>query len=218
MIQSRLSSHIRPHARSSNDYVLSSGIGNRWMDENESLESAYLPTRRGLVESGSENIGFSTLAKGVTSGLEDVMDTDSPMASQLAQVEKERATSKAYIRSQMQFLMVLASSTEAETVSEAGGRGYLHDDKGLSPQSVSPREAHTYASTSGESPSRSVADSSGDNTSKSMAYQAVSMLKSQSHIGGVTGSTTTKTNETTKDETQFASISMLQSSLGSQDA
>ena len=215
MIQSRLSSHIRPHARSSNDYALSSG--NRWMDHNESLDSIYLPTRRGLVESGSEDIGFSKLAKGVVSGLDDVIDTDSPMASQLAQVEKERATSKAYIRSQMQFLMVLASATEAEIV-EAGGRGYLHDDKGLSPQGVSPREAHSYSNTSRESPSRSVADSSGDNTSKSMAYQAVSMLKSRSVIGGITGNTTTKTNETTKDETQFASISMLQSSLGSQDA
>ena len=193
MIQSRLSSHIRPHAHSTHQHGSTSAAGHYWFDEHDSRDSIYLPVSRGAVDIGTDTgVGSRYI------GPDSPEDVDSnPIASELAQVEKERALSKAYVRSQMQFLMVLASSNDGGVGGEMEDARHLNEGQQSSPQKLSPRgggdthTTHTYVSNT------TTADSSGEfasrctSGSKSMAYQAVSMLKSQSTLG-VTGYSTSK--------------------------
>lgn len=195
MIQSRLSSHIRPHAHSMHQQGSTSAAGHHWFDEHDSRDSIYLPVSRGAVDTGNDTGVGSRFANIGSDSPEDV--DSNPIASELAQVEKDRASSKAYVRSQMQFLMVLASSNDGGVGGEMEDARQLNEGQPSSPQKLSPHcggdthTTHTYVSNA------TTADSSGEfasrctSGSKSMAYQAVSMLKSQSTLG-VTGYSTSK--------------------------
>jgi len=222
LIQTRLASHIRPHAR--NLSYLEGG----WHNSSDAGERDSHPwARRSAhdfrISIGEGGAGYGdwgggdSMAVGFSGEREARLDysktqrfgeDDENIGQQLAKVEQERVSSKAYVRSQMQFLMVLSSTqSTAYDGGEGGGGGEMgvQGESRATPHSLSPSirpptHSHTHRthatsittrelSISGASPLRRGVGGGGgggrDATSKSLAFQAISMLKSETSLSAL---------------------------------
>eukprot|EP00802_Teleaulax_amphioxeia_P005280 Tamp_05284.p1 GENE.Tamp_05284~~Tamp_05284.p1 ORF type:complete len:851 (+),score=309.05 Tamp_05284:356-2554(+) len=183
MVQSRLSAHIRPHAGGSSGLggmrqwrqseSASATYGNPYLDLSGSPLSHHRPGDHAPLASASGlELGGDAGASASwnkTRALDmdlDAQGGEASFAQELAQVEHERNKSKAYVRSQMQFLMVLAS-TETHTSSDTPPSHVAAGFSGHAQGAEMEKDAGDWSSHSGRG------------GSKSMAYEPVSMLQSQ---------------------------------------